>query len=65
VIFSIGSLIQVLSPISRITMDEAEKILSSIGTPLTWYAGSIIISIGLIITVVGFAFVTLKMKRTT
>lgn len=65
VIVVLGSLIQTFFPFAKISMDEAGKILSSSGAPLIWYTGSIMISIGLIITVVGFALVTWKMKRST
>lgn len=63
VMITIGLLIRIFSPFTRITMDETGKILSSSGPPLSWYAGSIITSIGLIVTVVGFALVTWKTKR--
>lgn len=63
VLIAIGSLIQIFSPFGRVTMDEAGKVLSSSGPPLSWYAGSIITSIGLIVTLVGFAIVTWKIRR--
>ncbi len=63
VLVAVGSLIQTFSPFGRIKMDEAGNILSSSWPPLTWYIGSIITSVGLIVTVVGFAAVTWKMKR--
>lgn len=63
VLIAVGSLIQIFSPFGRIKMDEAGKILSSSGPPLNWYAGSIITSIGLIVTVIGFAIVTWKIRR--
>jgi uncharacterized membrane protein len=65
VLIAFGSLIQIFSPFARMTVDEAGKILSSSGPPLSWYTGSIIVSIGLIVTVVGFALVTWKTKRST
>lgn len=63
VLIMIGSLIQFFSPFGKITTDEAGKILSSSGPPLSWYTGSIITSIGLIVTTVGFAIVTWKIKK--
>jgi uncharacterized membrane protein len=65
VLIALGSLIQVFSPFAKMTMDEAGKILSSSGPPLSWYTGSIVVSIGLIVTIVGFASVTWKIKRST
>ena len=65
VLVAIGSLMQLLSPFQRMTMDQVGKILSSNGPPLSWYSGSIITSLGLIITVVGFALVTWKTKKVT
>jgi hypothetical protein len=58
-----NSLIQIFFPFGKITMDEAGKILSSSGAPLGWYIGSIITSIGLIITVLGFALITWKIRK--
>lgn len=63
VLTAFGSLIQAFTPFGKITMDEAGKILSSSGPPLSWYTGSIITSVGLIITMVGFALVTWKIKK--
>ncbi len=63
VLIALGLLIQIFSPFGRITMDEAGKVLSSSAPPLSWYAGSIITSIGLIVTVVGFALVTWKIRK--
>lgn len=65
VLIALGLLIQIFSPIRNLTIDEAGKILSSSGPPLSWYTGSIITSVGLIVTVVGFALVTWKTKRNT
>lgn len=63
VLTALGSLIQVFSPFGKISIDEAGKVLSSSGPPLSWYTGSIVTSIGLIITVVGFALVTWKIRK--
>lgn len=63
VLIAFGSLIQAFTPFGKITMDEAGKILSSSGPPFSWYTGSIITSVGLIITMVGFALVTWKIKK--
>ena len=63
VLTACGSLIQIFFPFGKITMDEARGILSSSGAPLGWYTGSIITSIGLIITVLGFALVTWKIRK--
>jgi len=63
-LIAVGLLIQIFFPFGKITMDEAGKILSSSGPPLCWHTGNVIFSIGLIITVIGFALVTLKMKNT-
>jgi hypothetical protein len=60
VLIALGTLIQIFSPFGKLAMDEAGKILSSSGPPLSWYTGSIITSIGLIVTVVGLALVTWK-----
>jgi uncharacterized membrane protein len=61
---TLGHLIQLFSPFSRMTLDEAGNILSSSGPQLSWYAGSIITSIGLLITVIGFGLITFKNKNT-
>jgi hypothetical protein len=63
VLIALGSLTQIFSPFGRITMDEAGEILSSSGPPLSCYTGSIITSVGFIVTVVGFAAVTWRIKR--
>lgn len=63
VIIALGSIIQVLSPFHKMTLDEAEKVLSSSGPPLSWYIGSITISIGLIVAMIGFALVTWRIKK--
>jgi len=65
VFVAVGSLVQIFSPFENIKLDAAEKVLSSSGPSLSWYTGSIISSLGLIITVVGFALVTWKTKKIT
>jgi hypothetical protein len=62
-LLAIGELTQLFSPFSKMTIDAMGKMLSSSGPPLSWYTGSIIISIGLIVTAVGFALVTRKAGR--
>ncbi len=66
VLVAVGSLIQIFSPFGKkMKLDAAENVLSSSGPPLSWYTGSIISSVGLIVTVVGFALVTWKTKKVT
>jgi hypothetical protein len=65
VLIALGSLVQIFSPFRKVTMNEAGKILSSSRPPLSWYTGSIVTSVGLIVTVVGFAFVTWKINGNT
>lgn len=57
---AVGALIQAFSPFKKLTIDVAGKMFSSSGPPLGWYTGSILFSVGLIITVVGFALMTWK-----
>jgi hypothetical protein len=63
VLIAIGALTSFFSPFRRMTFDAAGKLLSSSGPPLSWYTGSILTSIGLIATTVGFALVTIKAGR--
>ena len=63
VILALGSLMQVFSPFLKMTMDEIGNVVSSSGPPLIWYAGSIIGSFGLVVTVIGFALVTWKVNK--
>ncbi len=65
VLIAVGSLFQVFSPFGKMKIDAAGKILSSSGSPLSWYTGSIISTLGLIVTVVGFALVTWRTKGIT
>ncbi len=62
ILIAVGSMFQVFSPFSRMKIDVTGKILSSSGPPLSWYTGSIISTLGLIATVVGFALVTRRSK---
>ncbi len=59
-LMAIGELTQLFSPFRKATIDTMGKILSSSGPPLSWYTGSIIFSIGLIVTTIGFALVASK-----
>jgi len=52
ILVAVGVLFQVFSPFAS-------------EPPLRWYTGSIISSIGLIVTVVGFALVTWRTKKIT
>jgi len=65
VLIAIGPLIQIFSPFGKMTIDEAGKVLSSSGSHFTWYLGSLVVSVGLIFTVIGFAGVTWKIKQNT
>ena len=56
----IGTLIQTNTPLKKITINEAGKILSSSNTPLIWYIGSVTVSIGLIVSVIGFALIVFR-----
>jgi hypothetical protein len=56
----LGTLIQVLTPVNKMTFDEAGNILSTGNTPLVWYTGSIIFNMGVIISVLGFALIVFK-----
>lgn len=63
VLLTLGAVIQLFFPFGRMTLDEAGNVMSSSGPPLIWYAGSIVVSVGLVVTVIGFAVVTWKVKR--
>ncbi len=62
VLIATGSIIQVFSPFGKMTFDEAGKALSSSGPPVSWYTGSLITSLGLVVTVIGFALVAWKIN---
>lgn len=58
----LGELIMIFTNLWVMLMDNPEKMHE---LPLTWYIGHEVSSIGIIVTVVGFALVTWKMKKTT
>ena len=61
---TLGQLIQLFSPLGKMTLNVAGNILSSSSTPLSWYAGSVIFLLGLLITVVGFGLIIFQNKNT-
>jgi len=62
-ISGVGTFLQIISPVRKITMDEAGKIISAVGTPYSWYIGGLIFHIGLIVTTIGFALFIFKNNK--
>ncbi len=59
---AIGTVIQSTSSLARITFDEIGNVLSSQGPQSVWYIGSVLVSLGLNIIVLGFALVVFMEK---
>jgi hypothetical protein len=64
-VFVLGILIAALGPLIKIISVLRQTLSKEILSPELWHIGSVITSIGLIVTVVGFALVTWKIKRNT
>ena len=57
---AIGTLIQICSPVAKITFDEFGKVLSTTSIQISWYEGSVITSFGIILAIAGFAWIVFK-----
>jgi len=64
-VFALGILLVALGYLIKIFSVLRQALSKEIFSPELWQIGGVITSIGLIVTVVGFALVTWKMKRNT
>jgi len=58
-VLAVGQVIQEFSPAAKLIFDGAGNPVSISDTSIIWYAGSILSSIGIIISILGFGWVTL------